>query len=81
MCALESRLYNEESESEEEEQDDVSNEEETARLSSTFKAKSLWANPSHGLWKDGSDPDKISTCPHCHLALPVHTLRWHEVYP
>ncbi|XP_027006595.2 XIAP-associated factor 1 isoform X2 [Tachysurus fulvidraco] len=24
------------------------------------------------------DPDQISTCPYCHLALPVNTLRWHE---
>ncbi|GAA6086759.1 XIAP-associated factor 1 isoform X2, partial [Tachysurus ichikawai] len=24
------------------------------------------------------DPDRISTCPYCHLALPVNTLRWHE---
>ncbi|KAJ7990263.1 hypothetical protein DPEC_G00298510 [Dallia pectoralis] len=22
--------------------------------------------------------DQIDTCPHCHLALPVFTLRWHE---
>ncbi len=25
------------------------------------------------------DLDKISTCPLCHLALPVKTLEWHEV--
>ncbi|KAM6932879.1 XIAP-associated factor 1 [Xenentodon cancila] len=25
------------------------------------------------------DPDKISTCRHCHLALPVVLLHWHEV--
>ncbi|XP_028275490.1 XIAP-associated factor 1 [Parambassis ranga] len=79
QCALEAELYNEKSESEEEEQDDFSTQGLTARLSSTFKAKSLSANPSHGPCKDGSDPDKISTCPHCHLALPVPTLRWHEV--
>ncbi|KAF4086414.1 hypothetical protein AMELA_G00105970 [Ameiurus melas] len=23
------------------------------------------------------DEDQISTCPHCHLALPVNTLQWH----
>ncbi|XP_015245372.1 PREDICTED: TRAF-type zinc finger domain-containing protein 1-like [Cyprinodon variegatus] len=26
----------------------------------------------------GGDPDQISTCPHCHLALPLSTLKWHE---
>ncbi|TNN31687.1 XIAP-associated factor 1 [Liparis tanakae] len=25
------------------------------------------------------DPDRISSCPHCHLALPLATLRWHQV--
>ncbi|KAK3561040.1 hypothetical protein QTP86_026398 [Hemibagrus guttatus] len=24
------------------------------------------------------DQDKISTCPYCHLALPVNTLQWHK---
>ncbi|XP_036420691.1 XIAP-associated factor 1 isoform X2 [Colossoma macropomum] len=24
------------------------------------------------------DWDQISTCPHCHLALPLRTLEWHE---
>ncbi|KAK1900651.1 TRAF-type zinc finger domain containing protein 1 [Dissostichus eleginoides] len=24
------------------------------------------------------DPDQISCCPHCHLALPLPTLRWHQ---
>ncbi|KAB5550631.1 hypothetical protein PHYPO_G00056000 [Pangasianodon hypophthalmus] len=24
------------------------------------------------------DEDQISTCPHCHLALPLNTLQWHE---
>lgn len=31
--------------------------------------------------RQGGDVDQISTCPHCHLALPVVTLRWHEVQP
>ncbi|KAM9469422.1 XIAP-associated factor 1 [Clarias gariepinus] len=26
-------------------------------------------------WKDD---DQISTCPHCHLALPLNILKWHE---
>ncbi|RVE64733.1 hypothetical protein OJAV_G00128440 [Oryzias javanicus] len=34
---------------------------------------------SHGSWEDREDPDQISSCPHCHLALPVRTLRWHKV--
>ncbi|XP_066533698.1 XIAP-associated factor 1 [Hoplias malabaricus] len=24
------------------------------------------------------DLDQINTCPHCHLALPLQTLKWHE---
>lgn len=34
---------------------------------------------SHGSQDDREDPDQISTCPHCLLALPVRTLHWHEV--
>ncbi|KAJ8347672.1 hypothetical protein SKAU_G00262610 [Synaphobranchus kaupii] len=25
------------------------------------------------------DADQMSACPHCHLALTLDTLRWHEV--
>ncbi|XP_040903220.1 XIAP-associated factor 1 [Toxotes jaculatrix] len=42
-------------------------------LSSTFKDR-LHSGP----WDDGGDPTQISTCPHCHLALPLFVLRWHE---
>uniref|UniRef100_A0AAQ4PKU7 XIAP-associated factor 1 C-terminal domain-containing protein n=1 Tax=Gasterosteus aculeatus aculeatus TaxID=481459 RepID=A0AAQ4PKU7_GASAC len=28
---------------------------------------------------DEGDPDLIATCPQCHLALPLATLRWHQV--
>ncbi|KAL6105012.1 xaf1 [Pungitius sinensis] len=28
---------------------------------------------------DDGDPDLVSTCPQCHLALPLATLRWHQV--
>ncbi|XP_059186556.1 XIAP-associated factor 1 [Centropristis striata] len=49
----------------------------TPQLSSTFKANSLSA--SNVPLGDGGDPNQISTCPHCHLALPLLTLRWHQV--
>uniref|UniRef100_A0A3Q3KNZ2 TRAF-type domain-containing protein n=1 Tax=Monopterus albus TaxID=43700 RepID=A0A3Q3KNZ2_MONAL len=29
-------------------------------------------------WGNGRDPDQIRTCPYCHLALPLFTLRWHK---
>ncbi|XP_030633991.1 XIAP-associated factor 1 [Chanos chanos] len=29
--------------------------------------------------KGGDGGDEISTCPYCHLALPIKTLQWHEV--
>ncbi|XP_039987599.1 XIAP-associated factor 1 isoform X2 [Xiphias gladius] len=48
------------------------------RLSSTYKATSLADRLGRGPWGDGGDPDQISTCPHCHLALPLFTLRWHK---
>uniref|UniRef100_A0A3Q3WFE0 TRAFD1/XAF1 zinc finger domain-containing protein n=1 Tax=Mola mola TaxID=94237 RepID=A0A3Q3WFE0_MOLML len=43
------------------------------RLSSTYKAISLPDTARR------DDPDQILTCPHCHLALPLFTLRWHQV--
>ncbi|XP_008300549.1 XIAP-associated factor 1 isoform X2 [Stegastes partitus] len=57
-------------------QEEDSDDEEgaTAQLSSTFRAASLPSRPSRG----GGDPYHISTCPHCHLALPLITLRWHQ---
>ncbi|XP_042370064.1 XIAP-associated factor 1-like, partial [Plectropomus leopardus] len=51
----------------------------TSALSRAYKAISLSHRPGRGPWGDGGDPDQISTCPHCHLALPLFTLRWHEV--
>lgn len=50
-----------------------------ASLSSAYKVASLSDRPNGGPWGDRGDPDQISTCPHCHLALPLCTLRWHEV--
>ncbi|XP_060902145.1 XIAP-associated factor 1 isoform X1 [Labrus mixtus] len=61
-----------EAESEEDEEES----EASPRLSSTYRAISLSNGPRNG---PGGDPDQISTCPHCHLALPVPTLRWHQV--
>ncbi|GLD52897.1 XIAP-associated factor 1 [Lates japonicus] len=71
--------YYEEAKPEKEESkggDDFYGQVTTPRLSSTYKASSMSGN---GPWGDGGDPDQISTCPHCHLALPSVTLRWHQV--
>ncbi|XP_074496351.1 XIAP-associated factor 1 isoform X2 [Sebastes fasciatus] len=69
----------EESKEEGEDEGDFSEQGATPRLSSTYKAMSLSNGPSRGPWVNGVDPDQISTCPHCHLALPIFTLRWHQV--
>lgn len=79
-CVPETRWDDDELAPEEEEsEDDFSRQWATHSLSSTFKVNSLSDRPSRGPLEDGGDPDQISTCPHCHLALPVLTLRWHEV--
>ncbi|XP_029301562.1 XIAP-associated factor 1 [Cottoperca gobio] len=48
-------------------------------LSRASMAASLSDGLSRGPWGDAGDPHQISTCPHCHLALPLLTLRWHKV--
>lgn len=52
----------------------TSSEPEDATLSLSDLQKKKW-NVKRG-WRD---EDQISACPHCHLALPVNTLLWHEV--
>lgn len=50
-----------------------------SELSGLFKSKSL---SDRGAWAsrlDLEDPDQIRSCSNCHLALPLLTLRWHEV--
>ncbi|KAE8295625.1 XIAP-associated factor 1 BIRC4-binding protein [Larimichthys crocea] len=47
-------------------------------INSTYKSNSMSDRASNGPWDDGGDPDQISTCPYCHLALPLRTLRWHK---
>ncbi|KAM4627950.1 XIAP-associated factor 1 [Polymixia lowei] len=54
-------------------------EEVSPRLTSSLKAASLSDRPRREALADGGDPDQISTCAYCHLALPLFTLRWHEV--
>uniref|UniRef100_A0A667ZNW8 XIAP associated factor 1 n=1 Tax=Myripristis murdjan TaxID=586833 RepID=A0A667ZNW8_9TELE len=63
----------------EEEEGDFSKKEARSPLSSSLKAVFLSNRPSGELLGDSRDPNQISTCPHCHLALPLLTLRWHEV--
>ncbi|XP_031696782.1 XIAP-associated factor 1 isoform X2 [Anarrhichthys ocellatus] len=83
VCLLAARLDDEEAASEEEE---VSEEEDyftgqraTPWLSRCYQAGSQSDGPGRRTGVVAGDPDQISTCPHCHLALPVVTLRWHEV--
>ncbi|KAM9852797.1 XIAP-associated factor 1 [Aulostomus maculatus] len=61
-----------------EEEEDFSWKAAAPQIRSTYEA----SFPSNG-WHTaprvaGGDPNQISSCPHCHLALPVITLRWHE---
>lgn len=80
VCVL--GLDDDESASEEEESEDeggFSRQEATAWLGSTYEALTLSGGASRGPSGVVGDPDQISTCPHCHLALPLATLRWHEV--
>nr|XP_046172347.1 XIAP-associated factor 1-like [Oncorhynchus gorbuscha] len=58
-------------------EEDGSHKQEQAspRLTSSMKSTLFSAQ---GKRQEG-EVDQISTCPHCHLALPVVTLRWHEV--
>lgn len=64
MCFLATPLDDEEAE-----EDDVTAQRATHRRPRAGRA----AGP------DGGDPDLIATCPQCHLALPLATLRWHQV--
>lgn len=69
----------EESEEESEDQVDFSKKGGIPQLMTTNKELNFSDRPSRGPWINGGDPDQIRTCPHCHLALPVSTLQWHEV--
>ncbi|KAM4590062.1 XIAP-associated factor 1 [Fundulus diaphanus] len=61
-----------------EDEDDFSEQQNQDQLSSAYKATSLSYTGRLAPWGSGGDPDQISTCPHCHLALPFPTLKWHE---
>lgn len=60
-------------------EDDSSRTEAFSWLSRSYKSASLSGRASSDPWANGGDPDQISTCPHCHLALPILTLQWHMV--
>uniref|UniRef100_UPI003AAB9845 XIAP-associated factor 1 n=1 Tax=Centroberyx gerrardi TaxID=166262 RepID=UPI003AAB9845 len=74
----EDREEEEEKEDREEEEGGDFSREASPQLSSSLKAASMSNRLSREPWGDARDPDQISTCPHCHLALPLITLRWHE---
>ncbi|CAN9511145.1 unnamed protein product [Ophioblennius macclurei] len=48
-----------------------------AAKSSTYQRASMLDRAHRGL-QDEDDVNQISTCPHCCLALPLFTLRWHQ---
>ncbi|KAG7235376.1 hypothetical protein INR49_032716 [Caranx melampygus] len=62
----------------EDSEDGSSRLEEFGQLSSAYKSTSMSAGSYYSRSGRGGDPDQISTCPHCHLALPVLTLQWHQ---
>ncbi|XP_029373315.1 XIAP-associated factor 1 isoform X2 [Echeneis naucrates] len=71
--------YYDESESEDKEKKDaLSQQVNTVQLSNAYKATSPPYAALAQASADGGDPYQISSCPHCHLALPLLTLRWHE---
>ncbi|XP_034023685.1 XIAP-associated factor 1 [Thalassophryne amazonica] len=74
-CASPSTESLDETEGETKEDEDSDLETEEA----AWKAALLSDRDSRDEWDDKEDPNQISTCPYCHLALPVYTLRWHEV--
>ncbi|XP_027855529.1 XIAP-associated factor 1 [Xiphophorus couchianus] len=79
-CYQESQLFYEEVDTKEEkweDKDDLFKQQSQDQLRSAYKATSQSHAGRRGLWVN-DDQDQISTCPHCHLALPVPTLKWHE---
>ncbi|KAM9359830.1 XIAP-associated factor 1 [Symphorus nematophorus] len=87
-CVPTSRSNNEEDDGEDDGEDEEQTEQQfdfssrgtMSWLSSTYKSTSLPDRASRSLrsWDDEGDPNTISTCPHCHLALPLPTLLWHQ---
>ena len=57
---------------------DVSERGATASKTPHFLSKRPSRDPRGDTFEE-EDPDQISCCPHCHLALPLPTLRWHQV--
>ncbi|XP_029528812.1 XIAP-associated factor 1 [Oncorhynchus nerka] len=58
--------------------EEAEQEQPSPRLTNSMKSALFSAQGRRQEGREG-DIDQISTCPHCHLALPVVTLRWHEI--
>uniref|UniRef100_A0A8C7MXK9 XIAP-associated factor 1-like n=1 Tax=Oncorhynchus kisutch TaxID=8019 RepID=A0A8C7MXK9_ONCKI len=58
-------------------QTSILNEQPSPLLTNSMKSALFSAQGRRQEGREGNI-DQISTCPHCHLALPVVTLRWHE---
>ncbi|XP_026197144.1 XIAP-associated factor 1 isoform X2 [Anabas testudineus] len=78
-CNAASRWDHEEAQAEEDEKEDNFFRQVTNSQLSNAKAISLSNRPYSSHRGNRGDPNELSTCPHCHLALPVITLRWHQV--
>lgn len=78
-CTTRHIPYYDVSEEESEDEDDFLTQVTTPQLISTDKELTFSGRPSHDPWINGGDPNQISTCPYCHLALPFSTLQWHKV--
>ncbi|KAK2912844.1 XIAP-associated factor 1 [Channa argus] len=80
-CHMATRWDYEEAQGDQEEDDegDFPWQVTTPHQISTYEATSLSDRLYRRPWDNEGDPNLISTCPHCHLALPAVTLRWHEV--
>ncbi|KAK2846849.1 hypothetical protein Q5P01_009848 [Channa striata] len=82
-CYVASRCENEEALADQAEDDedegDFSSQVTTPQQISTYEATFLSDRLYRSPWAYyGGDPYQIMACPHCHLALPVKTLRWHQ---
>ncbi|KAM4741989.1 XIAP-associated factor 1 isoform 2-T2 [Anableps anableps] len=77
-CYQASQLAYEEVNEKWKDENDFSKQQSQDQLSSAYKATSQSYTGRRGPWVSGGDQDQISTCPHCHLALPIPTLKWHE---
>ncbi|KAG7321622.1 hypothetical protein KOW79_014480 [Hemibagrus wyckioides] len=57
---------------------DTSRNQTVGQSDTTFSLSNLQKKKKQNEKTGWIDQDQISTCPYCHLALPVNTLKWHQ---